>query len=379
MTLTAGQLNRATLERQLLLRREKLGVVEGVHRVVALQAQEPPSPYLALWARLADFDPGELDAAFVAHAVVKATLLRVTMHAVDAADYPSFHEAMQVTLRAARLNDRRFRSTGLMPADADALVPDLVAFASEPRTNADVEAWLEERYGEPKDRIWWALRQQGPFVHAPTVGAWSFGTRPSYVAAPNQARPGDPVASMGRLIVRYLEGFGPASLNDFTKFGPIYKPDAREALEALGDQVVPLDGPGKGQLYDIPGGHIPDEDVPAPPRLLPMWDSALLAYEDRSRIIPTEYRKHVTRSNGDVLPTLLVDGHVAGVWRPTPGGGAIEATAFHRLTDDVWDALEAEARSLLTLLRSRDPRIYARYGRWWATLPHAGHVRQLGG
>jgi len=47
-----------------------------------------------------------------------------------------------------------------------------------------------------------------------------------------------------------------------------------------------------------------------------MWDSILLAYSVRSRVIPPGYRKLVTRSNGDVLPTLLVDGYVAGVWRP---------------------------------------------------------------
>ena len=52
MLLTARQLNRATFGRQLLLQREPLDVVGAVHRVVALQAQEPASPYLALWNRL---------------------------------------------------------------------------------------------------------------------------------------------------------------------------------------------------------------------------------------------------------------------------------------------------------------------------------------
>jgi Winged helix DNA-binding domain len=39
----------------------------------------------------------------------------------------------------------------------------------------------------------------------------------------------------------------------------------------------------------------------------------LLAYADRSRVIPPAYRRLITRQNGDVLPTLLVDGYVAGV------------------------------------------------------------------
>ena len=68
MRLTARRLNRAALDRQLLLRRERLPVVEAVRRVVGLQAQEPASPYLALWNRLDGFDTAELDAAFAEHA-----------------------------------------------------------------------------------------------------------------------------------------------------------------------------------------------------------------------------------------------------------------------------------------------------------------------
>jgi hypothetical protein len=85
----------------------------------------------------------------------------------------------------------------------------------------------------------------------------------------------------------------------------------------------------------------------------------------------------LARSNGDVLPTLLVDGYVAGVWRPVDDG--IEATAFHPLPDDVWDGLAAEARDLLNLLAAREPRVYSRYTHWWAKLPAGGEVRVLPG
>jgi len=98
-----------------------------------------------------------------------------------------------------------------------------------------------------------------------------------------------------------------------------------------------------------------------------MWDSILLAYSVRSRIIPPGYRKLVTRSNGDVRPTLLVDGYVAGVWRPAEGG--IEAAVFHRLPDDAWERLAAEARSLVVFLADREPEVYRRYDHRWSTLP----------
>jgi hypothetical protein len=78
--------------------------------------------------------------------------------------------------------------------------------------------------------------------------------------------------------------------------------------------------------------------------------------------------------NGDTLPTLLVDGQVAGVWRAVEGG--LEATAFHQLPSDVWDDLAAEARALGTFLAGREPQVYRRYHHWWRKLP-AGETRLL--
>ena len=377
--ISARRLNRATLARQLLLERARLGVVQAVHRIGALQAQEPASPYLALWNRVTGFDPASLDQAFAKGSIVKATLMRVTLHAVDAADYPAFQEAMQTTLRAARLHDRRFTRTGLSKADAEALMPEVLAFAAQPRTNAEAEAWLDKRLGEtPKPGVWWAFRQYGPFLHAPTGGPWSFGPRPSYVGAPKPLRTGfsTPKEALPRLVRRYLEAFGPASVQDIAQFGLLYMPLARAALASLADGLVTLEGPNGMKLFDVPGGLLPPEDAPAPPRLLGMWDSVLLAYRDRSRIIPPEYRRRVLQSNGDTLPTLLVEGYVAGVWRPVDGG--IEATAFHALPDDAWAGLETEARSLLAFLAPREPIVYSRYARWWARMP-AHEVRVLGG
>ena len=172
MSLSAQQLNRAALARQLLLRRDRIGVVDAVRRVVALQAQEPASPYLALWNRLAGFDGAGLDDAFARGEVVKASVVRITLHVVAADDHPAFHAAMLPYLRASRLSDRRFTSEGLTAADADALVPGLLELLATPRSKGDIEAFC----GHP--RMWWALRTFAPLLHAPTGPPWSFGARP---------------------------------------------------------------------------------------------------------------------------------------------------------------------------------------------------------
>jgi hypothetical protein len=380
MTLTARGLNRATLGRQLLLRRETLGVADAVRRVVALQAQEPASPYVALWNRLAGFDPVELDATFAGGAVVKSNAVRMTLHAVHVDDYQVFREATEPTIRSARLHDERFTVSGLTAEDADALVPELLAFAGQPRSAVELQGWLEARLGATATPpAWWGLRQYAPLLHMPGGGPWSFGAGRAYVAP--RARPAlvDRTVAAGALqtvVRRYLAGFGPASVADVAQFTMVQRASVRQALEALGDELERLEGPGGEKLLDLPGAERPDPETPAPPRLLGMWDNILLAYADRSRVIPPAYRKQVIRINGDVLPALLVDGYVAGVWRAVAGG--IEATAFHPLPDDVWQQLAAEARALVRFLTGRDPQVYRRYDHWWRK-GHSGEVRLLPG
>ena len=370
MRVTARELNRATLARQLLLDRESLSVTEAARRVVALQAQQPASPYLALWNRLTGFDPAELDGAFADHRVVKATLMRITMHAVHAADHQAFREAMDPTLRASRLGDPRFTSSGLTAGDADVLIGGLLDFAGPARTNAECEAWLARQLGTPLPTVAWRmLRQYAPLWHAPAGGPWSFGGR-AYVAArprPVLADAGVSALGLQTLVRRYLEGFGPASIADMARFALVQRARVRAAVQALGGQLERLEGPGRVVLYDVPGAPRPAGPTPAPPRLMAMWDSILLAYADRSRVIAPEYQKLVTRTNGDVLPTVLVDGYVAGVWRAVREG--IEAAAFHPLPNLVWDGLAAEARALMPFLAEREPEVYRRYHHWWGKLP----------
>lgn len=376
MPLTDHQLNRATLARQLLLRRAPVPAVEAVRRMVAIQAQEPASPYVALWSRVEGFDPADLDAAFATRAVVKASLWRITLHAVHTDDYGPFHDALTPSLRASRLHDRRFVPSGLSIPEADALLPGLAAYANEPRTVPELRAHLESHVGEGHEAVWWAFRTFAPLHHAPTGGPWSFGPKAAFVAAPAR-RAAAHLDAVGHVVRRYLEGFGPATLQDIGTATILRMPVLREAIDRLGDDaLVRLEGPDGRALLDVPGGVMPDEDVTVPPRLLPMWDSILLAYADRSRIIPPGVRKAVIRTNGDTLPTVLVDGHVAGVWRPAEGG--IEVTAFHAFEDDTWAGLADEARSLVANIVARDPRLYRRYDRWWADLP-AAEVRVLPG
>ncbi|MEV0583820.1 winged helix DNA-binding domain-containing protein [Nonomuraea sp. NPDC050310] len=376
MSLTARQLNRATLQRQLLLSRAELSVPDAVRHLVGLQAQEAASPYLALWNRLAGFEAADLDTLFADRGVVKASLMRLTLHAVHIEDYPALHAVMTPNLRASRLHDARFAESGLTVAEADALLPGLDEFALTPRTAGEIEKYLETALGEPRERVWWALRTFARLHHAPTGGPWSFKTgRASFVAAGGE--PSSAEEGLRELVLRYLGAFGPASVADVAQFTLLGRPLIRQELARLGERVRRVEGPGGTELFDLAGGEVPDEATPAPARLLGMWDNVLLAYADRARIIPAEFRPAVIQRNGDVLPTLLVDGYVAGVWRVVEGG--IEATAFRPLSEAEWAGLAVEAAALTAFFSGRDPALYRRFGHWWVKGLPGVDVRVLPG
>jgi hypothetical protein len=281
----------------------------------------------------------------------------------------------RATLDRQLLTDSRTISTGRSVVDADQLLPRLAQFAAVPRTDAEVRDLIEELLGERNRRAWRAVRTFAPLHHVPTGGPWSFGTPSSFVAARTKPGPAAQDESVQWLLLRYLQAFGPATAQDCAQFTFLRRPAVLAALRALADQIEERQGPDGTTLFEVPGAPLPAEDTVAPPRLLPMWDSILLAYADRSRVVPSDYRPLIFRRNGDVLPTLLVDGYVSGVWRTVEGG--IEATAFHRLDEAAWKGLAAEASALLAFLAEREPTVYPRYAHWWSKQLPSAEVRIL--
>lgn len=91
-------LNRALLERQLLLRRSKLPVVDAIEHLIGIQAQAPNPPYFALWTRLEKFQHEQLSQLFINRAVVRIALMRSTIHMVSARDCLTIRPLLQSVL-----------------------------------------------------------------------------------------------------------------------------------------------------------------------------------------------------------------------------------------------------------------------------------------
>jgi hypothetical protein len=331
--LTRRELNRATLARQLLLERRRIGLVPAVERLAGLQAQWAPAPYVGLWTRVEGFRREALERALLARRIVRAVLMRGTIHLVSLADYGRFGLAVGPPpwLRpdAADLGDR--------------LHDAIRAFGRVPRTRAEVMEFLAREHGvdlRGAEAAWYALRTRSRLMHAPESGLWRQSGLTRYVAIDHP--PADPAAARVELVRRYLGAFGPASRADIGVWSGLRVRELEPALDALEPLRLFRDEQGR-ELYDLPRAPLPDGDARAPVRFLPRFDNLLLSHKDRTRVLAEEHRPGVI-DGGWVRSTFLVDGAVAGAWEVE--GGRVRLEPFEPLPRSVRREVEDEAARL---------------------------------
>jgi hypothetical protein len=340
--LSGRELNRATLARQLLLRRQRLAVDRALERIGGLQAQKVASPYLGLLARLDGFTHESLTRALEARRVVKATLMRGTLHLVSAEDYLALAPALQPTLEVLW---RRY-APDADRADYEQLVRATLEFLSEPRTGPELRDFVAGLVGvEPTaaENVWWRIRTNAPLLRLPPDGVWGgaprawVGTAESWLG---RAPAADPSAATDLLVRRYLVAFGPARVADLCQWSGLPAAPIRATLPRLDPELRRFRDEQGRELIDLRRASLPAADTPPPVRLLAMWDSTLLAYEERARVLPDEYRKVVIDKRGDVAQTILVDGRVAGMWHVE--GVRVRLEPFARLPSTVRREAEEE-------------------------------------
>jgi hypothetical protein len=347
--LTRRELNRALLERQLLLERKALSPVKAVERLGGLQAQSTTSPYLSLWTRLEGFERDQLVRALKARRLVKAIIQRGTLHIVTPSDYWAFATA------------RRQLGGILWPPSYEARLPTVqlkklaASVAGELEgvelTFKEVRALLEpyETAGLPPTFIWRRVQGHAYVVHVPPSGIWGYGGLGVYTAAEGTlaGAPPPPEEAFDKLVRSYLAAYGPATKYDVGQWAgiprvvPISASLERQSLRTFRDE--------QGRtLYDLPRAPLPSADTPAPVRLIPRFDNLVLSHADRSRILGDIPPSRIVTNNGIVHATILVDGFVAGTWQLDKGRVALEP--FAPLGRDILRAVNEEVKRLETFV-----------------------------
>lgn len=351
-TLTLRELNRATLARQLLLRRHRVSVTKAIERTAGLQAQWPPSPYLGLWSRIEGFRADDLMRAIVRRHVVKATLMRRTLHLVTAHDYLAYGGIFRVSMirelerqRALLGDDVDFESAGerlaALAAERPRRRPELLALLGLPSLRLQERSpWL----------VWYGLAAQAGLVNGPESSVWRSHTAggtfvPARTWLGADCASGD--AATASLVRSYLAAFGPASRADIAQWTGMARSVVGRGLAGL--ELRRFRDERDRELYDLPRAPLPDGDVRAPARLLPRFDNLVLSHDDRRRVLPEEYRAAVIEG-GEVRATFLVDGFVAGLW--SVAAGRVRLAPFAPLPRVARRELEAEAAEVEAFLRA---------------------------
>jgi hypothetical protein len=339
--LTLRELNRTTLQRQLLLRRARMPVAQAVQRVAGLQAQWAPAPYVALWSRLEGFERRSLERALLSGRVVKALLMRATLHLVAARDYPYFDSAVREARTLAR-------ARGVKPPEAEVVKRALVLTRERPHARSELMRALGY---DPRTTDVDELREYNWVValarleQMPEAALWAFRGSPLLRPAEHELPPREEAVT--HLVRRYLAAFGPATRADASQWSGMPIRDLIPGFEALRLRSF-RDEQGR-ELLDLPRACLAAADVPAQVRLLPRWEEVLLAHKDRTRVISDDLRKAVIAKNGDIQQTFLVDGFVAGTWRQE--GDRLLLDPFEPLPRTVRRELEDEAGRLAAWLR----------------------------
>jgi hypothetical protein len=346
--LTARDLNRALLARQMLLARETATAIEALHRLVALQGQMARAPFIGLWTRLKDFDPAELRRLIAKRQVVRSTFIRATLHLTTADDFLTLRPALRTTLG----RDAPLALPGGIKVTPDELEPILALarthFAETPRPFESLREVIEAA-GHGDVRVMaFAARILLPLVQASDGSEFGYKTGGAFVTAKawlgHEVGKPDPA----ELARRYLAAYGPATPADFAAWSG--EKAAAALFDSLGDQLVRYRDERKRVLFDLKDAPRPDADTWAPPRLLPDFDAAILGHQDRTRIVPPGHvAKGVTSKNLLVPPVALVDGFVAATWRLDIKKKAAEVAirAFEPIKAKDKAGLEAEALDLL--------------------------------
>jgi hypothetical protein len=336
--LTQRTLNRTLLLRQGLLERTSMPARDMVERLVGMQAQVPANPYVALWARLRDFEPQALSEPIATRQLARANLMRNTLHLVTAADCLALHPL------TTPLRIRGFRSPfgpALNGADPEAVAEAARALiAQAPRTRAELSERLAERWPEAEPlALAYVATHYLPLVQLPPRGLWGGRGLPTYALADDWlGAPLDEGADLSSFVRRYLAAFGPATPADVRTWAGVA--GLRPVIDALRPELRTFRDQQGRELLDVPGAPIADPDLPAPPRFLPEYDNVTLSHADRSRVVAPGGPPAGT-------PALLVDGFARASWRVEDGELVLSG---YEPAEDEREAIEAEGAALLRFL-----------------------------
>lgn len=305
----------------------------------------PKPPFVGLWSRVPGATREKLAALLRDRTLVRATMMRGTLHVMTASDYLAFRACQQPDLDRGLKALLKNRLAGI---DIARIVDIARAHFKTPRTFDDMRKHLQSVYPKLDERaMGYTVRLTLPLVQVPTDDDWAYPAQASFISAETwlKKRP-DADEGPDAFLLRYLAAYGPSTVADAQGWSGMQ--GLKPVFERLRPKLVSLRGPGRAELFDVPRAQRPEPDTPAPVRFLPEWDNLLIGRSDE-RFLATAHRARVFQPGLRVLPTFLIDGVVAGTWKVerTKAKATLTLSPFGSIPKSSRGELEEEGEALL--------------------------------
>lgn len=121
--------------------------------------------------------------------------------------------------------------------------------------------------------------------------------------------------SLARLLERYFQSHGPATIKDFTWWSGLPVAEATNGLSMIKSRLLSEDY--NGQTYWFTK-KVSSNNSKLSVQLLANYDEYIVAYKDRNAVIDTSISMQVDARNNILFNhTILMDGKVVGAWKRT--------------------------------------------------------------
>ncbi len=287
-----------------------------------VQAQVMSAAYLQLWTRNHSITRSQIeDALWKTRTLVKTSLMRQTLHLIPTEEFPLYIAAMKSSRLAGAL--RIMAKFGITREEADALTGLIMeALSAGPLSRAPIHAAVRPKVSKRvrawMERVWSIMRI--PVAEGLICYGRGDTNEVSFIRVdrwlPNlKSKPISETDAQCALFRKYLRAYGPATPADFSHWAGIPMPRAKSVHALV-----------KPELEEVPGGKkdccLLREDIDllrkssgeACIRLLPSFDSYLLAHREKDHLLSAQHYKLVYRNQGWISAAVLIDGAIAGVW-----------------------------------------------------------------
>jgi uncharacterized protein YcaQ len=332
-------------------------VVAICRDICGVQAQVMSAAYLQLWTRNHAVTRAQIEnALWRTRTLVKTSLMRQTLHFIPTDEFPLYIAALKPSrfAQAMRIMDRcgitRDESAALIPMimetlSAGPLSRPAIAAAIRPKASKRVRFWMENSWSLVRLPVAEGLicygRGEGNAIVFIRVDHWLPKVKLELMSA---------TEAQCTLFRKYLRAYGPATLADFSHWAGIPMQEVKPLRALLEPELVEIRGEKKSGflLREDLGLLNSSPDRKTCVRLLPLFDSYLLAHREKNHLLSAKHYKRVYRNQGWISPVVLIDGAIAGVWSYKLQGKRllVNIEPFGRLSKPERAGIEREAESL---------------------------------